>query len=162
MLDSPLARAYKAAIFPIITKLVGGSQMEQTKGQEVRPGSRDDAVAEKYAVVGAPDDKRKRKKKRGSSRSARRLEDVEKRVSKATRRVSKAVDRGVVTYREKRDKSARKRRDGALVDFHENVTRGVVKAVSKSSPALTIVAKALNSKRVRRGIRRAVRSIPVP
>src|ERR1700681_3871390 len=162
MLDSLLARAYKAAIFPMITKLVGGSPMQQTKGQEDRPGNRDDAVAEKYAVVGAPDDKRKRKKKRGSSRSARRLEDVEKRISKATRRVRKGGDKGVFTYREKRDKSARKRRDGALVDFHENVTRGVVKAVSKSSPALNTLAKALNRKGIRKQIRRAARSIPVP
>ena len=161
MLDSVLARAYKAAIFSMMTKSAGGSPMQQAKGREDRTGNQDDAARDTYGVVGAPDQKRK-KKKRGSSRSARRLEDIEKRVSKATRRVSKAVDKGVATYRKKTDKSARKRRDGALVDFHENVTRGVVKAVSKSSPALTIVAKALNSKRVRRGIRRAVRSIPVP
>jgi len=104
---------------------------------------------------------RTRKNKRVSSRSARRLEDIESRVSKSVRRVSKAVDNGVSTYLEKRDKSARKRRDGALVDFCENAAVGVSKTLAESAPVLTDFAKALNSRRVRKTIRKVVRSIPL-
>jgi len=105
---------------------------------------------------------RKRKKKRGSSRTSRRLEDIENRVSKSLRRVSKAVDRGVKTYRDKRDKSERRRRDGALVDIYENAAVGVSEAISNSSPVLTDIAKAVNTRRRRKDIRRFVRALPVP
>ena len=105
---------------------------------------------------------RKRKKKRGSSKTSRRLEDIENRVSKSLRRVSKAVDRGVKTYRDKRDKSERRRRDGALVDIYENAAVGVSEAISNSSPVLTDIAKAFNTRRRRKDIRRFVRALPVP
>lgn len=105
--------------------------------------------------------KTKKGKKKGSSPAARRLEDIESRVSKAVHRVTKAVDRGVATYLVKRDKSARKRRDGALVDFCENVSVGTSEALANSSPVLTDVAKALNTRRLRKRIRKALRGIPV-
>ena len=105
---------------------------------------------------------RRRKKKRGSSKTSRRLEDIENRVSKSLRRVSKAVDRGVKTYRDKRDKSERRRRDGALVDSYENAAVGVSEAIADSSPVLTDIAKAINTRRRRKEIRRLVRVLPVP
>jgi hypothetical protein len=105
---------------------------------------------------------RKRKKKRGSSRTSRRLEDIENRVSKSLRRVSKAVDRGVRTYRDKRDKSERRRRDGAIVDSYENAAVGISEAIADSSPVLTDIAKAINTRRRRKEIRRLVRYLPVP
>ena len=105
--------------------------------------------------------KRKSGKKRGSSRASRRLEDIEDRASKAVRRVTKAVNRGVGTYLDKRDKSARKRRDGALVDFYENVSVGTAEALANSSPVLTDIAKAFNTRRLRKRIRKALRGIPV-
>ena len=102
-----------------------------------------------------------RKKKKASSRSARRLEDIESRVSKSVHRVSKAVENGVSTYLEKRDSSARKRRDGALVDIYENAAAGFSKALSESSPVLSDFAEALNSRRSRKQIRRVIRAIPL-
>lgn len=105
---------------------------------------------------------RRRKKKRGSSKKSRRLEDIENRVSKSLRRVTKAVDRGVRTYRDKRDKSERRRRDGALVDSYENAAVGVSEAIADSSPVLTDIAKAINTRRRRKEIRRLVRGLPVP
>lgn len=103
-----------------------------------------------------------KKKKRGSSRSSRRLEDIENRATKSLRRVSKAVDRGVKIYREKRDKSERKRRDGALVDFYENVAVGMSETIANASPALPDLARAFNTKRRRKNIRKLIRSFPVP
>jgi hypothetical protein len=102
----------------------------------------------------------KRKAKRGSSRPARRLEDIERRISKAMRRVTKAVNRGMAEYQNQRDKSASKRRDGALVDVYENVSRGVSRAVSESSPLLVDLSKAFNTKRSRRRLRKTLRRFP--
>ena len=120
----------------------------------------DTVQAETTVYVVEP--RRRKKKKRGSSKNSRRLEDIENRVSKSLRRVSKAVDRGVKTYRDKRDRSERRRRDGALVDSYENAAVGVSEAISNSSPVLTDIAKAVNTRRRRKEIRRLVRALPVP
>jgi hypothetical protein len=100
------------------------------------------------------------KAKQGSSRAARRAEDIERRVSKSLRRVTKAVDKGMSAYIDARDKSANKRRDGALVDFYENVARGVSKTIAKGSPAGVDLAKALNTRRSRRWVRGTLSSLP--
>jgi hypothetical protein len=106
--------------------------------------------------------KKNRRKKRGSSRSSRRLEDIENRASKSLHRVTRAVNRGVRTYRDKRDRSERRRRDGALVDSYENAAVGAAQAIAQSSPVLTDIAKACNTRYRRKQIRRLVRSFPVP
>lgn len=108
-----------------------------------------------------PDSEPKVIKLKGSSKASRRLDDVEGRLSKSVRRVSKAVDRGVDTYIEARDKSASKRKDGAIVDFYENVSKGVARTISESTPVLTDFAEALNTRRLRKGIRSVLRGIPV-
>jgi hypothetical protein len=111
-----------------------------------------------YVIV---EERRKKKRKRGSSRASRRLAGVEKRVSKAARKVAAGVDSGANRYIARRKRSARRRRDGALVDLCTNVARGTARAVRKSSPALVKVAKIPNSKRLRKGIRRVLRGVPV-
>jgi len=102
----------------------------------------------------------KRNARRGSSRTTRHLEDVERRVSKAARRVAKAVSRGMSTYIDRRDKAASRRKDGALVDFSENAARGLSRALSESSPAIVDLSQAFNRRRHRRRIRRALARLP--
>ena len=104
---------------------------------------------------------KKKNKKRGSSRNSRRLIDIEYRVSKAMHRISRAVNGGVETYLDKRDKSERRRRDGAIVDSYENAAVGIAEAVSKSSPVLTDIAKAFNTRYRRKQLRRLLRGLPV-
>lgn len=114
-------------------------------------------------VIGAPVviKLRDKKRKRGSSKAARRLEYYEKRLSKSARRVSRGVKNGVDTYIDNRNRSERKRKDGALVDFCENAAKGIARAISESSPVLTDYSKALNTKRMRKQIRQFLRPIPV-
>jgi hypothetical protein len=76
-------------------------------------------------------------------------------------RVTRAVNDGVETYLDKRDKSERRRRDGAIVDVYENMAVGMSEAMSKSAPVLTDIAKAFNTRYRRKQIRRFVRSLPV-
>ena len=139
--------------------------MRQKSGNPDKPSGEGDSSLDKTSAdVGLAKvvvHKRKSGKKRGSSRAARRLEDIESRASKSVHRITKAVNRGVRTYLDKRDKSERKRRDGAIVDFYENVSVGAAEAIANSSPALTDIAKAWNTRRLRKRIRKVLRGIPV-
>ena len=117
-----------------------------------------------YPVVGTPVELRAhrgRGRKKGSSRTARRLEDIERDVSRALRRVSRAVKHGMDTYVEERDESERRRRDGALVDFYNNVAEGISRAVAEAAPAIPDISYTFNSGRLRKQIRRTLRSIPM-
>ena len=98
------------------------------------------------------------RKKGTSSRGARRLTEIDKRVTKAVRRVTRALDRGVDTYIEHRDKSKESRKDGVIVDFVENVSYGVSRALSEASPLVHDVAAAINTRRLRSQIRSAART----
>lgn len=100
-----------------------------------------------------------KKKRTSSSRGMRRLTEIDRRVSKAVRRITRAVDNGVDTYIEHRDKSADTRRDGPVVDFVENVSYGVSKTISEASPVLHDIAEAWNTRRVRRQMRRVARTL---
>lgn len=104
---------------------------------------------------------KKKKRKRGSSQAARRLEFYEKHMAKSARRVSRGVKNGVDTYIDNRNRSERKRRDGAILDLCQNTAKGVAKAISESSPVLTDIAKSLNTKQMRKQIRQYLRPIPV-
>ncbi|MBV8859362.1 MAG: hypothetical protein JOZ02_20690 [Acidobacteria bacterium] len=103
----------------------------------------------------------KRKKMKGSSRTSRRLANFELQFSKAARRISKGCENGWDEYLNQRRKSQRNRRDGALVDYYVNMAKGASRAISEGSPALTDIAKAFNSKRLRKQIRKALRPLPM-
>ena len=74
------------------------------------------------------------------------------------RRVTRALDRGVDTYIEHRDKSKETRKDGVIVDFVENVSHGVSRTLSEASPFVHDVAEAINTRRLRSQIRSAART----
>jgi hypothetical protein len=102
--------------------------------------------------------------KKTSSRGTRRLKDIDRRVSKALRRVTRSLDHGVDSYSEHRDKSSAKKKDGPVVDFAVNVSYGVSKAISEASPLLTDLTEALNTRSMRTQMRRVARtfgSIPI-
>jgi uncharacterized protein with von Willebrand factor type A (vWA) domain len=103
----------------------------------------------------------KRKKKKGSSQTSRRLADFERQFSRAARRISKGCKNGWDEYLDQRDKSERKRRDGALTDYYVNMAKGASRAISEGSSALTDVAKAFNSKRMRKQMRKSLRPLPM-
>jgi len=105
-----------------------------------------------YIVV--PKAKGSGKKKKKNSRGGKRLRDIESRLTKSTHRVSRAVNKGVETYMDARDKSEDKRRDGFAVDFVENVAKGMSDAIAEGSPVIHDMAEALNTKRFRKEIRR--------
>jgi hypothetical protein len=131
--------------------------MDETTTDTGTAPPRPEGVVIRHPVVRKLTKHRGKQRTRTSSRGSRRLTEIERRVSKATRRVSKAVYHGVDTYIDHRDQSKERRRDGAIVDFVENVSYGVSKAISEASPVLHDAAEALNTRRFRQQIRRIAR-----
>jgi hypothetical protein len=131
--------------------------------QTQEPQTTAEIEAHPVIVVSIDDEDKKRsgKKKRGSSRASRRLTDIEFRASKSLHRVTRAVNKGVETYIEKRDASERKQRDGAIVDFLVNSATGASESIAESAPVLIDLAKAFTTNRRRKQLRRLVRSFPV-
>lgn len=66
----------------------------------------------------APAKKKKRKKK--YSKGLKTFQELERGTSKAQRRLAQAVEAGFRTWSRRRDKSAAKRRDGAIKDGFTN------------------------------------------
>ena len=94
-----------------------------------------------------------------SSRGADRLTRAQRVGSKAAHRIAKAVHRGLDTFIERQDKSARKRRDGALVDLAENAAVDISRTLSEASPVIIDLARAMNTKGHRRRVRRMAASV---
>jgi len=155
-LDRILASMYNAAILVRVkTQSVWEATiMAQTQGPQNKEANQPDPDVHPVIVVSVDSDgdKKNRRNKRGSSRASRRLEDIEDRASRSLHRVSKAVNRGVETYLDKRDASKRKRRDGALVDFWVNAATGVSETVADSAPVLTDLAKHLRPTDARKNL----------
>lgn len=103
------------------------------------------------------------KKNRKYSKGIKNIQKIERRYAKASRRISKAIKKGVDTYLKRRDKSSQKKRDGAIVDSFINVSKGISDGLVDASPAFYDISKGINllgsTKRQRRRIRRQVRSI---
>ena len=101
--------------------------------------------------------KRKRRKRR-YSRGMRDLQVVGRRSTKVTERVARALLKGMRTFRKESDKSARKRRDGALRDVNRNVAKGLGRMLRSSRDLPLDIAKALDTRGLRRSRRRQLRS----
>jgi hypothetical protein len=103
-----------------------------------------------------------RRKKRKVSRDLGAVEEAERAASKAAHRVARAVEKGVAAYREERDRSARKKRDGALRDLAANAAHGVAETLREASKAPADLAGALDSRQVRKLMRRGVSTVLSP
>lgn len=88
--------------------------------------------------------KHKRSKKRRYSKSLKRLGNAERWVGKAAYRMADALASGLQEYRTKSDKSARKKKDGALRDLFRNAIKGMSKTMSKASKVPSDLVNLMN------------------
>jgi len=98
------------------------------------------------------------KKKRKYSRGLKDLQQLQRTVSRTSTRVARAVAKGMATYRKRSNKSARKKRDGALRDFGVNFAAGLSKTMQILSAVPSDLAAGLNTKRTRKRLRRQLRA----
>ena len=70
-----------------------------------------------------------------------------------------SVSKGIQAYRKASDKSAEKKRDGAIRDFGLNLAKGLSKSLCASSSVPVDIAEALDGRGARRRTRRQVRAV---
>ncbi len=103
------------------------------------------------AVVG-------KRKKRKYSKGLKEVQQFGRSMSKASTRVARALAKGMATYRKRSDKSASKKRDGALRDLSVNLAEGLGKSMRILSGVPSDLAKAMNGPRARKRVRRQLRA----
>src|SRR5438552_3407049 len=86
-------------------------------------------------AVEEPVEKTKKKKKRKYSKGLKRIQQVEKGLSRAAKRVASATVEGTKTWEKARDKSARKKKDGGFKDALTNGIRASAKSAFVASRA---------------------------
>lgn len=79
--------------------------------------------------------KKKKKKKYRYTSSLKNVQKAERGASRSARRVADAVAESYDVYYKRRNKSARKRKDGALRDFPENMTYAMSRGLRTASRA---------------------------
>ncbi len=101
----------------------------------------------------------KKKKKRKYSRGLKGLQVSARRMSKVSNDVTRSVAKGIRAYLKASDKSAKKKRDGALRDMGLNVAKGISKSLRASSDLPSDLAKALDTRGLRRSRRRQTKAL---
>jgi hypothetical protein len=115
--------------------------------------------------LGMPIVYRTSKKKKGNRRYTKGLkmpQQVGRGVIRATERLGKGLDRGFSNFRTRSNDSAKKKRDGLIIDSVKNFTKGAGKGLRTVSRAPNDVVKRVNTKWVTRQARNVMRSVAWP
>jgi len=99
-----------------------------------------------------------KKKKFKYTRGLGDFQKTSRRASKVAGKMARASAKGIETFRKASDKSARKKRDGALRDFGLNAAKGVSKSLRVASSTPYDIAKAFDRRSSRRLIRRQIKT----
>ncbi|MEM7482785.1 MAG: hypothetical protein AAF481_16545 [Acidobacteriota bacterium] len=103
-----------------------------------------------------------KKKKKKYSRGFKELQVWDRNFAKSVQKLARAVDRGLARYNRLQEKSARKRRDGALKTYSKDATRGLQKMIQESAKSLPAIRDAAIPKRVERQIRKTAKVVLQP
>jgi hypothetical protein len=96
----------------------------------------------------APTEESTNKSKRCYSKRWKSIQRVERGTTKAARRLTAAVSDGVNVWIDAREKSAERRKDGAVRDVRKNVKKAIRKTVREASSAPADVFDALTRVRI--------------
>jgi hypothetical protein len=99
---------------------------------------------------------RKRRKKR-YSRGLRDVQTTNRGLTRASRRLVRAVDDGITRYLKESNKSARKRRDGAWRDYGLNVADAIGDGLREASRIPPDLARTFNTRGWRKSMRRSLK-----
>lgn len=108
------------------------------------------------AVVG------EKAKKRKTTRGLRDLQKMTRRLTKTAHRATRAVEKGIATYRERSEVSAEEKRDGALRDLPKNAAEGLSVTIRKASRLPVDLVDAVDVPTTRRLVRFGTRIVLMP
>lgn len=112
-------------------------------------------------AMGAPIVLERPKSNKSSKSRKPRLKDAdrfERDMYRAASRMATAADRGVRRYNKERKKSAKRERDGAIIDLMPNLARGMSVSAARSAPVPLDLLRAGFTPTLRRTTRRSVRA----
>jgi hypothetical protein len=95
-----------------------------------------------------------RKGKRKYSKNLREVQEFERYASKAFNRMARSVEAGIREWRKQTDRSARRRRDGAIRDALDNFALATGKQMRVMSRVPEDVVDAVRALKIRRVVRR--------
>jgi len=97
--------------------------------------------------------KSKKKKKKKYTAGLKDLQRVAHGFTDSSERLTRAFSRGVVRYRKAQNKSARKKRDGGITDYADNLSKGASKGLRIASRAPYDFTRRVNTKPYTRFVR---------
>jgi hypothetical protein len=137
------------------TPLAGASKAAETAAS---------VSAATAAAVSEAEEPRKKKKKRKKKYSSgtRDAQKLERAFNRAAGRIARAVSVGLETYNEESDRSARKKKDGAVRKALVNASMGIGDALQQASRAPRELAKGIPSGMMWRQMRSVARVVLPP
>jgi hypothetical protein len=114
-----------------------------------------EVTSDQQPIVYERKKRKKGKRKKKYSRGLKEPQRLERGVSRAAERIARAVANGFSEYRDRRDWSARRKRDGAIRDAVRNVGRGLEEAISTAARVPTDLTRRVS-------VRRLTRLVPLP
>ena len=108
------------------------------------------------------DYRKKKKKGKKYSKGLKTIQRTEDGLTLAGRRLGDALESGFKSYRKRRNKSARRRKDGPLRDIVRNTAGGVSQFFSVGSDIPYDVARKVNNRRFGKQVRDTVRFFTAP
>jgi hypothetical protein len=106
--------------------------------------------------------KKKKRNRKKYSRGLKTIQRAEDGLTLAGRRFGDAVESGFRSYRKRRNKSARRRRDGSIRDIVRNSAGGISRFFSVGSDIPYDVAKKVNNRKFGKQVRDTVRFFTAP
>lgn len=106
--------------------------------------------------------KKRNRKRKKYSRGLKTLQRTEDGLTLAGRRFGDALESGFRTYRRKRNKSARRKKDGSLRDILPNSADGLSRFINVGSDIPYDVARRVNSKKFGKQVRDTVQFFARP
>lgn len=106
--------------------------------------------------------KKKKKNRKKYSKGLKTIQRTEDGLTLAGRRLGDAVESGFRSYRKRRNKSARRRKDGPLRDMVRNTAGGVSQFFSVGSDIPYDVARKVNNRKFGKQVRDTVRFFTAP
>lgn len=120
--------------------------MEGNESKRSNKASQDDSPTPSQSVQPRP--------KRKYSKRLRNVQEFERNASKAVHRFTRSIEQGVRQWRKSTDRSARRRKDGAIRDALDNYAKATGKQLRVMSRVPVDIVRAVRSLKIRKVVRR--------
>ncbi len=116
-------------------------------------------MVETQPIVVNVKEKKTKKKKRKYSKGIQSIQMSEVALTRGANRLASAVSSGLREYRQRRDKSSLKKRDGMMLNYVPSVGRGISKGIRRASMIPYDLSKAINHREFQNAMRYIARTM---